>query len=93
MMAAKKRTKKFEPVKRPGAATRKAKREGLSLSAWEQKHKNDPGTTGKQARFPLIAKKWHHGGAKKKGVGASGRTGKYTHGKKRAKKALKKYGK
>jgi hypothetical protein len=53
--------KKFQPVKRPGAATRKAKREGLSLRAWEQKHKNDPGRTGKQARFPLIAKKWHHG--------------------------------
>jgi len=62
---------KFQPVKHPGAATRKAKAEGLSLSAWEQKHKNDPGQTGKQARFPLIAKKWHHGGknAVKRGTG------------------------
>ena len=56
-----KRKKSFRPVKRPGAATRKAKREGLSLSAWERKHKNDPGRTGRQARFPLIAKHWHHG--------------------------------
>lgn len=66
-MALKKKTrkKKFQPVKRPGAATRKAKAEGLSLSKWEQKHKNDPGTIGKQARFPLIAKKWHHGGKRK----------------------------
>lgn len=56
-----KRQKKFEPVKRPGAATRKAKEEGLSLSKWEQKHEHDPGLTGKQARFPMIAKHWHHG--------------------------------
>jgi hypothetical protein len=55
---------KFQPVKHPGAATRKAEAEGISLSEWEQKHKNDPGQTGKQARFPLIAKKWHHGGKK-----------------------------
>ena len=63
------RKKKFQPVKRPGAATEKARREGLSLSKWEQKHKNDPGRTGRQARFPLIAKKWHHGGKKVKGKG------------------------
>lgn len=62
------RHKNFKPVKRPGAATRKAKAEGLSLSAWEQKHKNDPGRTGRQARFPMIAKKWHHrGGHKRRG--------------------------
>lgn len=53
---------KFEPVKRPGAATAQAKAEGISLSAWEQKHKNDPGRIGKEARFPLIAKKWNHKG-------------------------------
>jgi hypothetical protein len=57
----KKRTKNFQPVKRPGAATRAAKREGMSLSKWEQKHKNDPGRIGKEARFPLIAKKWNKG--------------------------------
>ncbi len=61
--------KKFQPVKRPGAATAKAKREGVSLSKWEQEHKNDPGRTGRQARFPLIAKKWRHGGKKVKGKG------------------------
>jgi hypothetical protein len=52
---AKKRSKNFQPVKHPGAATRKAKAEGLSLSAWEQKHKNDPGQTGKQARLQQTA--------------------------------------
>ncbi len=55
---------KFEPVRHPGAATRKAEGEGVSLSKWEQEHKNDPGQTGKQARFPLIAKKWNHKGKK-----------------------------
>jgi hypothetical protein len=80
-MATKKgKKKKFQPVKHPGAATRKAKREGLSLSAWEQKHKNDPGQTGKQARFPLIAKKWKKGGKHRgttlKGHGSSGRKAK-----------------
>ncbi len=58
-------SKAFKPVKRPGAATRKAKAEGLSLSAWEQKHKHDSGRIGREARFPLIAKKWKHKGAKK----------------------------
>ncbi len=57
---------KFQPVKHPGAATRKAEAEGVSLSKWEQEHKNDAGQTGKQARFPLIAKKWNHKGSKKK---------------------------
>jgi hypothetical protein len=57
------REKNFKPVRRPGAATAKAKREGISLSAWEEKHKNDPGTIGKEARFPLIARHWHHGKA------------------------------
>lgn len=56
----------FKPVKRPGAATRKAKAEGLSLHTWEEKHKHDKGRTGAQARFPLIASKWHHGGNKSK---------------------------
>lgn len=65
-MRGKKRTKNFRPVKRPGAATRKAKREGVSLSRWEQEHKNDPGRTGRQARFPLIAKHWSHRGKKKR---------------------------
>lgn len=61
-----KKRKSFRPVKRPGAATRAAKREGVSLSAWERKHKNDPGRVGREARFPLIAKKWNHRGTKKR---------------------------
>ena len=64
----------FQPVKRAGAATAKAKREGVSLSKWEQEHKNDPGVTGKQARFPLIAKKWHHGKVGKKNAKRSVKT-------------------
>jgi hypothetical protein len=64
-MARAKKRKSFRPVRRPGAATRKAKAEGLSLSAWERKHKNDPGRTGRQARFPMIAKHWKHRGKKR----------------------------
>lgn len=59
------RRKSFRPVKRPGAATRKAKREGLSLSAWERKHYNDPGRTGRQARFAEIQKGWRKTGPRK----------------------------
>ena len=65
-MATKKRKKNFQPVKHPGAATAAAKREGLSLHKWEEKHKNDPGKAGKRARFPMIAAKWNHGGKKTK---------------------------
>jgi len=48
-------------IKRPGALTAKAKRAGMSLSAFEQKHKRDKDLTGKQARFAINAKKFHHG--------------------------------
>lgn len=48
-------------VKRPGAATRAAKREGLSLSKWSAKHYHDPGVRGKEARFVKISKKFKHG--------------------------------
>lgn len=51
--------KAFHPVRRPGAATRKAKRAGLSLGTWARKHYHDPGTVGKEARFVEIRKKWH----------------------------------
>jgi hypothetical protein len=47
-------------IKRPGALTAKAKRAHMSLSAFEQKHKHDSGLTGKQARFAINAKKFHH---------------------------------
>ena len=44
-------------VKHPGAATASAQREGLSVSAWAQKHKHDSGKAGKRARLALIFKK------------------------------------
>lgn len=55
----------FHPVKRPGAATRKAEREGLSVQEWATRHYHDSGRTGKEARFAKIARKWHHGGRRK----------------------------
>ena len=52
--------KKMKPIviKRPGVATAKAKREGLSVQAWAQKHRTDKGLSGQQARFVINAKKW-----------------------------------
>lgn len=47
-------------LKHPGALTRKAKKAGESNSAYEQDHKHDKGLSGKQARFAINAKKWHH---------------------------------
>jgi hypothetical protein len=44
-------------IKHPGAATAAAKREGLSVHAWAEKHKHDPGTTGKRARLALTFEK------------------------------------
>ena len=55
-------TRKFSPVKRPGAATRAAKRAGMSLGAWARKNYHAPGRKGKQARFAVIARKWRKGG-------------------------------
>jgi hypothetical protein len=54
---AEKRLNIKKAIKRPGAATRKAKAEGLSLSAWAQKHKGDKTLTGRQARFYLTLRK------------------------------------
>lgn len=51
----------FHPVKRPGAATRKARREGESVQQWASEHYHDPGRTGREARFAKIARKWHKG--------------------------------
>jgi hypothetical protein len=56
--------KGFRPVKRPGAATRKADAEGMSVQEWATKHYHDSGRTGEQARFAKIARKWHHGGSR-----------------------------
>lgn len=46
-------------IKHPGALTRKAKREGVSNSEFEAEHKDDSGTTGKEARLALTLKKMH----------------------------------
>lgn len=43
-------------IKHPGAMTAAAKREGLSNSEYEQKHKGDSGTSGKRARLALALK-------------------------------------
>ena len=48
-------------IKRPGALTRKAKAAHMGVQAFARKHKHDKGLTGKQARFALAAKKFHHG--------------------------------
>ena len=53
---AKKATNK-KAVKRPGALTAKAKRAGMSVQAYAQKHKHDSGVTGEEARFAVTAKK------------------------------------
>lgn len=60
--------KKRKPLKlnlRRGALTRKAKKAGMSVQAYAKKERNAPGRLGKQARFALTARKWHHGGARK----------------------------
>jgi hypothetical protein len=44
-------------VKHPGALTAKAKRAGMSVQAYAQKHKHDSGVTGEEARFAVTAKK------------------------------------
>jgi hypothetical protein len=44
-------------VKRLGALTAKAKRAGMLVQAYAQKHKHDIGVTGEEARFAGNAKK------------------------------------
>lgn len=44
-------------MKHKGAATVKAKRENLSVEEWAEKHKDDPGIDGQQAR---LAQTLHH---------------------------------
>lgn len=51
---------KFQPVKRPGALTKKAKAAGEGVQQFAKEHYKDKGLTGKQARFARIAKtKWN----------------------------------
>ena len=44
-------------VKRPGALSAKAKRAGMSVQAYAQKHKHDSGVSGEEARFAVTAKR------------------------------------
>lgn len=54
-------------IKHPGAATAAAKAEGLTVPEWAQKHKNDPGVTGRRARLALTLEGM---GRKRKRAGA-----------------------
>lgn len=55
---AKKQTKWIQKaIKRPGALTRKAKAAGMSVYEFALKHRNDPGTTGRQARLYFTLRK------------------------------------
>lgn len=47
-------------IKHPGALTRKAKAAGESPMAYAREHKNDSGTTGKQARLAITLRGMHH---------------------------------
>jgi hypothetical protein len=40
-------------IKRKGALTEKAKRAGLTINQFAEKHKKDSGLTGQQSRFYL----------------------------------------
>lgn len=58
----------FHPVNpaHKGQLTRRAKRAGKSVMEEARAEEHAPGRKGKQARFALIAPKWHHGGRRKK---------------------------
>ena len=43
-------------IKKPGAMTAAAKREGVSNAKYEQEHKGDKGKAGQRARFALTLK-------------------------------------
>lgn len=60
------RKKSFRPVKRPGALTRRARKAGESVSKFARANYHAKGLKGKQARFAIIARKWHHGGKRRK---------------------------
>ena len=49
-----------DAVKHPGALTKKAKKAKMSTHAFAEKHKHDPGKTGKQARLALTFAKANH---------------------------------
>ena len=62
-MAKRKAGKKWmsSAVKRPGAATRKAKAAGMTVQEWATAHQHDSGLTGQQARFAKTAAKISRG--------------------------------
>ena len=60
-------TSSFKPVKRPGALTAKANAAGESVGTFAREHYHSGGLTGQQARFAVIARKWHHTGPKHHG--------------------------
>jgi hypothetical protein len=67
-MAAKKRKARnwmAGAVRRPGALRAKAKRAGMSTSAYAKKHAHDPGRTGKQARLAQTFAKFRRGSKKR----------------------------
>ena len=43
-------------IKKPGAMTASAKREGVSNSAYEQEHKSDSGKSGQRTRLAIVLK-------------------------------------
>ena len=47
-------------IKKPGAMTAAAKREGVSNSKYEQEHKHDSGKLGARARLALTLASFHH---------------------------------
>ena len=47
-------------IKHPGALTKKAKAAGQSPMGFAAAHKNDPGTTGKQARLAITLRGFSH---------------------------------
>jgi hypothetical protein len=53
-------------IKRPGALTKKAKSAGEGTQEFAKAHYHSKGLVGKEARFAVIAKKWHHGKSSRK---------------------------
>ncbi len=51
-------------IKKPGAMTEAAKREGISNSEYIEEHKHDSGKSGQRARLAETLKGMHHGGKK-----------------------------
>lgn len=46
-------------IKHPGAMTRKAKKEGVSNKTFEQEHKGESGTAGREARLAITLGGFH----------------------------------